>query len=162
MKLTTEGQSEEMMDFFFSLWLDTWRKGCSLKVKGGKYKKKNLCFVNISNWESTQQMYLDFVLYIVVSRIFERFTKVYSSGFKTHRFKPLHTDQSVIPGCLGKLNSAVVLLQHHRKCVHKHIHLQGLVCAALLCLKAYSRVFGQVVMEHVVQQGVSKKWHDTT
>lgn len=53
-------------------------------------------------------MYLDFVLYIVVSSIFGRFTEVYSLGFKTHRFKILHMHQSVIPGCLGKLNSAAL------------------------------------------------------
>lgn len=153
MKLKTEGRCEEIVDwFFFSLCGYTGRKGCSLKVEGGKVKKKR-CVLSMSALRIYSTMYLDFVLYIC-KIIFERFAKVYFSGFTTHRFKPLHKDQSVISGCLGKFNSAAMSCCSITGNVCTSTYLcKDYVCAALFSLKASSRVFGQVVIE----QGVSKK-----
>lgn len=98
-------------------------------------------------------MYLDFVPYIC-KIIFETFAKVYFSGFTTHRFKPLHKDQSVISGCLEKFSSAAMYCCSITGNVCTSTYLcKDYVCAALFSLKASSRVFGQVVIE----QGVSKK-----
>jgi len=69
-----------------------------------------MCLVDVNNWESTEQMYLDFPLYIGVSRIFGRNTEVYSSGFKAkaHGLKSLHKDQTVILACMANLSSAAL------------------------------------------------------
>lgn len=56
--------------------------------------------------ENLLNMYLDFLLYIFVSRNFGRNTKVNSSGFKTLGLKCLHKDQSVFLDYLGNLISA--------------------------------------------------------
>lgn len=67
MKLKTEGRSEEIMGwFFFSLAGYTGRKGCSLKAKGGKLKKKKLCVLSMSAIENLLNKYAWTLCYILL------------------------------------------------------------------------------------------------